>query len=314
MRLVSFIKNVDATAMKPIDPYSIDFSALRTLELVHAHGSFSRAAETLNVTQSSVSYTIERLRQALGDPLFVRQGGQMVSTQKCDDLVGQASMILSEFNRMTMPVDFDPATAQGTITIACNFYERAIILPHIIRVLRDKAPGLKLHVVSSFSQGRQRLSQGESDILLGPMKITEGGFFGRKILTDNYSVICAADNDLTLGDLTAESYSALPQIVVTYGAQWKSQFLIDMERMGLTPNAVLEVPSPAMIPELVQGTDLIATVPTRVAAALKGRVKHAACPIDAPFDVMAYWTERTHKSPMHKWLREQLSIIVSQLQ
>lgn len=313
MGLVCCIKIPDAVAMKDVDPYSVDFSALRVLELVHSYGSFSRAAETLGVTQSSVSYTIERLRKAFDDPLFVRQGGQVVSTQKCDELAGQAAMILAEFNRMTLPTDFDPSTASGVITIACNYYERAVIIPDLVRVMRTKAPNLKLKIISSFSSGRQRLSQGESDILIGPMRVPESGFFGRKLLTDHYTVIVPEGHALQDGVLDVETYAAMPQIIVTYGSQWRSRYLIEIEDQGLVLNSVVEVPSPAMIPDLIRDTDLIATVPARVAAVMGSDVRTIPCPLPAPFDVMAYWTERTHKSPMHKWVREELSKIVRRL-
>ena len=58
---------------------NIDFAALRTLSEVKARGSFTGAAEALNLNQSTISYTMERLRRAFNDPLFVRQGGSIVA-------------------------------------------------------------------------------------------------------------------------------------------------------------------------------------------------------------------------------------------
>lgn len=52
---------------------ALDFAALKTLELVYRHGSFAAAATELGMNPSSVSYTIERVRKAANDPLFIRQ-------------------------------------------------------------------------------------------------------------------------------------------------------------------------------------------------------------------------------------------------
>ena len=145
------------------------------------------------------------------------------------------------------------------------------------------------------------------------MRVPESGFFGRKLLTDHYTIILPAGYEFEQEALDLETYAALPQIIVTYGSQWRSRYLIEVEDQGFELNAVVEVPSPAMIPDLIRDTDLIATVPTRVAAVMGKDVRTIPCPVPAPFDVMAYWTERTHKSPMHKWVREELSKIVRRL-
>ena len=63
------------------DLLNLDFNALRTLRQVFRFGSFSKAADAIGVKQSTVSYTIDRLRKALDDQLFVRQGGRNVPTE-----------------------------------------------------------------------------------------------------------------------------------------------------------------------------------------------------------------------------------------
>ena len=67
--------------MNPIDTFNLDFRALSTFLAVLDEGSVSRAALRLGVTQSAVSHTLERLRQALGDPLFVKSGRGIVPTR-----------------------------------------------------------------------------------------------------------------------------------------------------------------------------------------------------------------------------------------
>ena len=74
------------TANSSIDP--IDIGILRTLVLVYDLQSFSAAAKRLDVNQSTISYAIERLRGAFGDPLFVRNGNGVTATERCAALVG----------------------------------------------------------------------------------------------------------------------------------------------------------------------------------------------------------------------------------
>lgn len=286
-----------------MDAYSVDFAALRVLRLVHAHGSFTRAAETLGTTQSAVSYTIDRLRRAFGDPLFVRQGAGIVATDRCNEIVEESGRMLDRFAALSAPRGFDPARADAAVTVSCNHYERVTVVPWLMRRLRRDAPGLRLHIISSTVRGKEQLSRGESDLLIGPIRIEESGFFGRRLMDDHYVCVMDPDNPLTRAPLDTGRFVAAPQAVVTYGGNWRSAYLLEMERAGVAPNMVAEVPSPANLPQLLAGTDLIATVPARVARAFGPGLTIRDCPFPAPFGIDLYWTGRTHHAPMHKWLR-----------
>jgi DNA-binding transcriptional LysR family regulator len=62
------------------------YDALRVFALVARHGSFSAAAEALNLTKGAVSYQIRVLEQALGFALFHRQPRGVTLTAKARDL------------------------------------------------------------------------------------------------------------------------------------------------------------------------------------------------------------------------------------
>ncbi|WP_323785696.1 LysR family transcriptional regulator [Thalassovita sp.] len=295
------------------DPMTVDFAALKVLRLVHAHGSFTRAAEALGVNQSTISYAIDRLRNVFSDPLFVRQGAGIVATDRCNEIVAAAGQMVDEFAALTEPREFDPANARATITISCNFYERVILVPPLVRRLRDNAPGLKLDIISSTVQGKDQLARGESDLLIGPVQITEGGFYGRRLAGDHYVSVMAPDNPLAGKVLTAREFVAAPHVVVTYGGNWQSRYLVEVEAAGMMLNSIMEVPSPANLPDILIGTDLVATVPLRTARAYGDQVVFGECPFPAPFDIDLYWTSRTHHSAMYKWVRKMLGEIADEL-
>lgn len=299
--------------MSSFDPMTVDFAALKVLRLVHAHGSFTRAAEALGVNQSTVSYAIDRLRKVFKDPLFVRQGAGIVATDRCEEIVAVAGRMVDEFAALSEPLEFDPANARATITLSCNFYERVTLVPPLVRRLRELAPGLKLDIISSTVLGKEQLARGESDLLAGPVQITEGGFYGRGLIGDHYVCVMAPENPLADRVLDAESYVAAPQVVVNYGGNWRSRYLVDLDAAGLSPNAVMEVPSPANLPDILIGTDLIATVPLRIARTYGERVAIGQCPFPAPFGIDLYWTSRTHHSAMYKWVRGVLARIADDL-
>lgn len=307
MDLIYSIENFDNHDQSELkmtsDPLNVDFAALRTLRLVHAHGSFSRAAESLGVTQSTVSYTISRLRDSFRDPLFVRQGGKTVPTERCTDIVEQSSAMLDRFEAMTAPRDFDPAIASLEIGISCNDYERITILPEVVRTLRQQAPGIKLRIIPSAVRGKEQLGRAESDILIGPIQIEQAGYYRRSLLKDDYVCVMDPANPLAGCALDKETCVKTPQIVVNYGGGFRSRYLVVMEAEGFNPNTVMEVPTPTNLVELLTGTDLIATVPKRMALNLGPKVAMVECPFPAKIAIDLFWTARTHVSAPHVWLR-----------
>ena len=294
-----------------MDPLSVDFAALRTLRMVHSLGSFSRAAESLGTTQSTVSYSIDRLRKVFRDPLFVRQGGGIVATERCGEIVNATARMFDDYSALLEPRAFDPSNAEAEVTISCNYYERTVLLPGLSEILRRNAPGLRLNVLTSTVQGKAQLDRGETDLLIGPVRISEGNYYRRHLLSEKYVCIMSHDNPLTGVELDPETYLNAPHVTVAYGNNWQSRYLVEIEARGAALNSVMQVPSPAAVPMLLAGTDLISTVPRRLALNFGDAVHISDCPFPANFDVDLYWSERTHHSAMHRWLRSQIADRVS---
>lgn len=293
--------------MAQTSPLNVDFAALRVLRIVHELRSFSRAAEHLGTNQSTISYTIERLREVFQDPLFIRQAGGVAPTVRCDKIVEETQPLIEAFLELANPDAFDPSSAKATVRLACNYFERATIVPHLVRDLRQAAPDISLRIVSSTSQGRELLSSGEADTLVGPFKIEATGFYRERLFREKYVCVMDPQNPLAKGDLNIDQFLDAPHAVVTYGRTWKSWFLQELEHAGLSLRMALELPSPAILPELLQGTDLISTIPSRIAQRFGPSIVTRPCPFPAPFDIYMHWTARTHRSPMHQWLRQRIA-------
>lgn len=289
---------------KGTDPLGVDFRALKVLIRVHQLGSFTRAAEELGVNQSAISYTIEKLRTAFQDPLFVRQARHLLPTARCDDIVTRATELTDEFLQLAATPEFDPSSATQKITIACNFYERVLMIPKIVRAIRHEAPNLELEIIDSMGIGHERLMQGEADLLLGPFERTDPHFYRRDLYRDRY--VCLMDPKHPKADqiLSLEDFLRLEHVVVTYGGHWRSAYLLELARMGRDLSVALRVPSPAGLEQLVRGSDLVATVPERLSQAVGTGLAVVPCPIRVSIPIRLAWTVRNHRSPLFIWARE----------
>lgn len=289
--------------MKQSTLLAMDFAALRTLRLLYENRSFTETAAQLGVNQSAVSYTIEKLRRGFSDQLFFRQGGKVVPTERCSVIVETVTRMLDEIEALAAPASFDPYAAEANVTIACNYYERQIILPGVIRALRERAPGIRVALLNATTQGPELLKRSEADLLIGPLHPDGHEFYARPLIDERYVCIMDRANPLGNDSLTLEAYVTTPHATVTYGGGWRSRYLTQLDSQGLKLNTALEVPSPAGLERMIAGTDLIATVPGRIGESYGEAVLTVESPCPAPFEEYLVWTTRTHKSAMHEWLR-----------
>ncbi len=294
-------------AMQEFDLNDIDFRALRTLKLVHDLRSFTLAAERLGQNQSTVSYAMRRLRAVFGDELFVRQGRSIAPTQRCSEIVAGVERLFDQLADIAEPAEFDPAQAEARIVVSCNHYERAVILPAAIRRLREEAPGIKVRVIQARVEGHQQLRKGECDLLLSPVSGSADGLFTRRLAEDRYVCVMDPQNPLAGSAITLEAYAAANHIFISYEGSWRPSYRDFLEARGIFPKMVIDLPSSAEIGQLVRGTDLVATVTSQLAASFAQDLAVVPGPFDSRVVVHQFWTQRTHRSRVHRWFRDLLA-------
>jgi len=293
--------------MIPEDLAQIDLRSLQLLVNVHDSGSFSAAASQLGVSQSTVSYAIERLRKAFGDSLFVRQGNQITETEKCSELVSQAREIVNRMLAIAVPSEFDPATAEGVVTLSCNHHERFLLVPAFLKAMRRAAPNVLLNILESAVNGKQQLKENIADIVLGPVRILGEGYFRRRLFTDHYSCVMDANNPLADGDLTLARYRNAAHVAITHNGQWQALYFEALRARDISLKPQLTLPSHDSLELMIVETDLVATIPNRLASAYQDTLAVRSFPILIPIEIDMYWTERTHRSGLHRWGRQLLA-------
>lgn len=286
-----------------VDPLSLDFATLRTLCTVHDSGSFTAAAEAIGVNQSAISYTMDRLRNVFHDPLFVREKGRQIATGRCQQIIAQVRPMLATMERLARPETFDPARARQRLTLACNYYERLLIVPLVVRELRKHAPGIELVVVNSRGTGPERMLRGDADLLIGPRPLVQTGIYLSRLCREDY--VCLMDPSHPMADhkLSVDDYLSLDLIDITYEGNWTSRYVTEMQAQGHQLRPVLMVPSPAGISRLVEGSTLVATVPRRLAHQIGRGLRIVDCPFPGSFDITLVWPSRFHADAMHQWMR-----------
>ncbi len=171
----------------------IDLNLLLVFSALMRERSVSRAAGRLFLGPSAVSMALTRLRQIVGDSLFVRAGAGMDPTPRALALWSELEPALGAIELAVRGHRvFDPARAESTIRFAAPDDLEFALVPRLLERLETEAPGIRLVVrPSDFHTLLGRLDAGDADVGLSatPMSGIERRHRIRPLYRDGFSVV-----------------------------------------------------------------------------------------------------------------------------
>ena len=129
---------------------SLDLNLLSVFVVVWDTRSVSRAAEQLALTQSAVSHALRRLRDRMGDNLFVSGRGGLVPTPLAAEIIGPVKAALQQISTaLRVRASFEPESAEIDFRIGTNDLVESWLFSRIVRLASVEAPACALHSVAS---------------------------------------------------------------------------------------------------------------------------------------------------------------------
>ncbi len=292
------------------DPTLLDIKLLRLLDQLYTTRSVTRSAEALGQSQPTVSIWLGKLRQQLGDPLFVRTPEGMLPTPRTDALMGTVREVLAGLQRLAQAgAPFEAATAQRRFSIGMTDASNVTLLPRLLSHVRALAPGVVLTASRIDAQLAQALQAGEVDLALGFLPWLDAGFYQQTLYAQDW--ICLANTqhprviDATPAHWNLAVYQAEAHIGISSGTGYQ---LLDtaVSSQHLTRNIRLELPGFLGLAAILSTCDLIATLPRHIGETLAraAGLRVLPCPFALPgFTVKQYWHARYHHDAGNRWLR-----------
>lgn len=152
----------------------MELKYLNTFRVIVEEGSFSKAAEKLNYTQSTITFQIGQLEQELSTSLFEKIGRKMVLTKAGERLLPYVDEVLQSVDRLRCFED-DLAQCQGDLNIGVGETLMCYKLPAILKEFHRQAPKARLFLRSMNCYDiRNELLAGTLD--LGVFYKDVGGF------------------------------------------------------------------------------------------------------------------------------------------
>lgn len=292
-----------------MDIRDLDLNLLLALDAMIRHRSVTRAAEAIGLSQPAMSAALGRLRQALGDPLFVRAGNEMQPTPRGLELAEPVQRIMNTLrNEVLQRSGFEPAYTERLFTIITPDIGEVNFLPRLLQRLRREAPHARLRAISQPRQAAaEALESGAADLALGYFPdLHRPCFFQQKLFDNRHVCLLRADHPVAGQRLTLKRYLELSHAVVRPDGR-EHVFEQFLQQQGLQRHVLLEVSHFMSLLPLIETTDLIATVPHDLAALCMnyGRLLTREVPLKTPtIPVHQFWHRRYHRDPGHQWLRQ----------
>lgn len=295
-----------------MDLDGLDLNLLRVLHGLQRERSVSRVAEQLGVGQPAVSNALARLRRQLGDELFVRTPQGMQPTPRAERLaqgVGQALALLQ--SALAERALFTPAQATRAFCIGMTDIGEIVFLPPLLARLAELAPQATLSTVRNTAVNlAQALAEGSVDLAIGLLPQLRAGFRQRRLFNQRYVVLCRDGHPQARRLGTLAGFAAAEHLVVVSAGTGHGRVDAQLAKAGIHRRVRLTVPHFVAVGPILAGSDLVATVPQRLAERLAAPYGLRWLPHPAPLaeiGITLFWHARVHDDPANRWLRGELA-------
>ncbi|WP_457331943.1 LysR family transcriptional regulator [Rhizobacter sp. P5_C2] len=308
MKSIQSIRDIDV-----VDLNGVDLNLLRSLAVLIETRNVTHAAQRLHLSQSTMSAQLARLRAGFGDPLLIPadSGRGMVATARALALAPALGGLLKDIEALVRgaPV-FDPAADERAFHIAAS--DNAIValgLPLVEAVWQSAGPGVRIafHAPEAASIAQQ-MESGAIDLLIGSERMVPPTMKARELLAERFVFAQRKGHPRGTGALDLDGYCRLSHVLVsTSGGSFHGFMDEHLAKLGRQRTVALSVQQFTLVPELLRHTDLVCTVPSRLAARFSDHLDTFELPFKAQgFTLHMAWHARNHVDPGIRWLHDRL--------
>jgi DNA-binding transcriptional LysR family regulator len=307
----------------------MDLNLLKVFDAVFEDRNLVLAGRRLNLSQSAVSHALSRLRELVGDDLFLRTGKGMVPTARATAMAPALRDALRRIETTLGVEPFSPEQSTRRFVIAANDHVTAVIVAPLARELQTVAPGIDLVIRPSTRLDlAEQIDLGRIDLAIGIFSQVPARLNARTLLSQGEAILMRKGHPASRRKLTLRDIARYPLVTISVGGQEEGAvdgFILErglarqsemFDRQSLqealaeirqTPRLRVTVPHSLAIPALLQGSDMLSIVPMSLARALTrtGELLLRQTPYRAGAATMrAVWHRRADNDVAHLWLRD----------
>lgn len=295
--------------MNDIYGRNLDLNLLRVFVVVAEAGSVTAAADRLYLTQPAVSAALKRLASTVGAPLFVRAGRGLALTTRGERLLASARPHLGALVEATLsPVTFDPKTSGRTVRIGLSDVTETWLLPPLLHMLAREAPHMRFVVLPvQFRTVVEALTTSAVDLAVTVADELPAGTRRLELFKGGFECLYDPRHARVGKRLTLERYLEHEHIIVSYNGDLRG---VIEDHFDVQRRVRVSVPTFQSIGALVEGSDLLATVPAMVARdilRLRPHLRTTALPLaltGTPMELL--WRGAVEDDEAIRFIRERI--------
>lgn len=274
--------------------------------------SISRAAERLEVTQSAVSHTLDKLRIAMGDPLFVRSGRQIAATERAIALREPVQNVLDELKGLTDQRLFDPTIGELDYVIAANDYQRDLIFPNLLQVLDGEGVEIFTRFIPAGLPAAEMLRQDRCQFLVTPFPPEGPDIYQIRLFEDR--LVCFYDKKKRKPPKTLQEFLECDLIDVRFEDNQSTTNALDSSIRKKLRKPRVTVPNFNAVYLFLKNSKMISVEVSLMARLGYQGLQFAELPFSTrPISMYLVWHRRNHTDPAHRWFREKIQKFISEI-
>ncbi len=287
-----------------------DLNLLLHLQVLLRTRSVSAAAAELDLSQPTLSRSLQTLRDAFEDPLLVRSGRTMLPTPRAEEIAASLDAVLRDVGGLVRPQQFDAATTTRTFVLGASDLVCTQFLPALATTLMQDAPGVSLSVRGDAAPLEGLLS-GRLDMVAGSaVDHAELQRTSLRVSSMAWRVLLGPKHPRYEGDLELEDWIDASHVQLAPQGRYGAPGAMDrvLAERGRSRTIALELGHVATLVDVLLQTDWVCSLPEAVARSVtEGTpLRSVAHPLgeDCPTpNLCLTWHQRMHADPGHQWLR-----------
>lgn len=294
-----------------MDLRDLDLNLLVVFNQLLLDRSVSVTAEKLGISQPGVSNALKRLRVLLKDELFVRTSKGMEPTPYALHLAEPVTYALNAIQTALFKRDaFDPLHSTRTFNLAITDIGEMYFMPPLMDALAARAPHIQINTLRPHAGNlREDMESGTVDIALGLLPHLQAGFFQRRLFRHRYVCLFRHAHPGVGQPMTLAEFTQLEHVRVVAANTGHGAVDELLAAAGIERRIRLTVPHFIAVGHILQGSNLIATVPERFAdrCIVPFGLAKSRHPVVLPeIAINLFWHARFNRDPANMWLRQLL--------
>jgi DNA-binding transcriptional LysR family regulator len=271
--------------------------------------SVSAASESIGLSQPAASHALAKLRRRFGDPLFTRTTRGFEPTPYGERLgIAAREAIDALVAGIASNRPFEPRTTTRRFNFYMSDVGQTVFMPSLIAFLQKEAPGAMVRSAPiPLDDPGAALSRGEVDLAVGYFTNLTTGFHQRLLFHEKYVCVVRANHPQFRSGMTVDAFKSVRHAIADATGMAHGQIDKVLLKHSAQRRDILCVPAFHVLPTIVASSDLLAVVPSRLAAAMAPHLPIKVLPVPIPFapwGIRMYWHERYHQNPPLQWLRQ----------